>query len=622
MRYSRLMLAAAVSAAFAFASAVAAQTAPESPTIVAHGVSVYGDLELPADFKHLRYVNPNAPKGGDISEWQSGGFDSYNPFSIKGRAAALSSAPLESLLTSAADEVGAAYCLLCETVEYPESRDWAIFTLRPGIKFSDGTLLTSDDILFSYEQLRDKGLSSFRAVISQMVASAEKLDDRRIKFTFTPDYPRRDVIQAAGSLPVFSKADFEKNNHDLGESSKLPFVGSGPYMFERADIGRSVRWKRNPDYWGEKLPINVGRNNFDVIRIEYFGDYETAFEAFKAGEYTFRNEASSIIWSTRYNFPAYTNGWVKKEELHDGNIPSGQAWAINLRRPQFQDPRVREAIGLAFNFEWSNETLFYGLYERVKGFWDNSPLHATGKPSAAELEILEPLRADLPEAVFSEDAFLPPVSGPRKLDRTSLRKASRLLDEAGWVVPENTRNGMREKDGRRLRVEILNESQTFDRVINPFVENLRAIGIDAVHERVDDAQLEARKRTHEFDMVNVFLGQDLLPGSGLQQYFGSGSTDDVFNAMGLANPAVDKLISLVEQAETREEMTTRVHALDRVLRSLHFWVPQWFKSKHTVAYWDVYGHPETLPPYSLGELDFWWYDTDKAERLRKAGAIR
>lgn len=606
--------------------ALAAQQAwgqDSGATIVAHGVGTFDELRLPADFPHLAYVNPDAPKGGEISEWTAGGFDSYNPYTIKGRAAALSTIPLESLLEGTADEIGAAYCLLCETVEYPESRDWAIFTLREGIMFSDGTPMTSADVLFSYETLRDKGLSSFRAVISQIVASAEVLDDRRIRFTFTPDYPRRDVIQAAGGLPIFSRTDFEKNQRDIAESSNLPYIGSGPYMFGQADMGRSITWTRSPDYWGADLPINRGRHNFDRIRIEYFGDYDSAFEAFKAGEYSFRNEASSIHWATRYDFPAFRNGWVKKEELHDGNIANGQAWAINLRRPQFQDVRVREAIGLAFNFEWSNATLFYGLYERVKSFWDNSELAATGLPDAGELALLEPLRADLPPSVFTDDAVLPPVSGDGQRDRGNLRRAAALLDEAGWTIPEGSRDGIRRNaQGHPLRVQVLNDSQTFDRVINPWVENLRALGVDARNERVDDAQLEDRKRNHDFDVITAHLGQDPIPGSGLQQYFGSGSTGDVFNVMGLANPAVDALIAQVESATTQDELNTRVHALDRVLRALHFWVPQWFKGKHTVAYWDLFGHPETLPPYALGELDFWWYDADKADTLRKAGAIR
>lgn len=605
------------------ATAPAAAAPVASATTISHGVGTFDALRLPADFPHLAYVNPDAPKGGEISEWAAGGFDSYNPFTVKGRAAALSTVMLESLMEGTADEIGAAYCLLCETVEYPESRDWAVFTLREGITFSDGTPMSAADVLFSYETLRDKGLSSFRAVIAQMVASAEVLDDRRIRFTFTPDYPRRDVIQAVGGLPVFSRADFQANGRDIAESSDRPFVGSGPYMFDSADMGRSVSWKRNPGYWGENLPINRGRHNFDRVRIEYFGDYDSAFEAFKAGAYTFRNEASSIHWATRYDFPAFTSGWVKKEELEDGNIASGQAWAINLRRPQFQDPRVREAIGMVFNFEWSNATLFYGLYERITSFWDNSPLKAAGMPSEAELALLEPLRADLPPQVFTAEAVVPPVSGERQMDRGNLRRAAALLEEAGWTIPEGSRDGIRRNaEGQPLRVQILNDSQTFDRVINPWVENLRTLGIDAVNERVDDAQLEDRRRNHDFDVITAQLGQDPIPGSGLQQYFGSKSTDDVFNVMGLANPAVDRLISHIEAATTQEELNTGVHALDRVLRAMHFWVPQWFKAKHTVAYWDMFAHPSTMPPYALGELDFWWYDADKADALRKAGAIR
>lgn len=622
-----LALAAALATAATQAFAQAPAQAPASPsaeaTIVSHGVGTFDAIRLPADFAHLPYVNPDAPKGGEISEWASGGFDSYNPFTVKGRAAALSTVMLESLLEAPADEIGTAYCLLCETVEYPESRDWAIFTLRDGVRFSDGTPMTSADVLFSYETLRDKGLSSFRAVIVQMVASAEVLDDRRIRFTFTPDYPRRDVIQAVGGLPVFSKADFQAHDRDIAETSDLPYVGSGPYVFDSADMGRSVSWKRNPDYWGANLPINRGRHNFDRIRIEYFGDYDSAFEAFKAGAYTFRNEASSIHWATRYDFPAFNNGWVKKEEIEDGQIASGQAWAINLRRPQFQDPRVRQAIGMVFNFEWSNATLFYGLYERVTSFWDNSPLKAEGLPSPAELALLEPLRADLPPEVFTEEAVVPPVSGERQMDRRNLRRAAALLEDAGWTIPQGSRDGLRRNaQGQVLRVQILNDSQTFDRVINPWVENLRTLGIDAMNERVDDAQLEDRRRNHDFDLITANLGQDLIPGSGLQQYFGSKSTGDVFNVMGLANPAVDRLISHIEAATTQEDLTTSVHALDRSLRAMYFWVPQWFKGKHTVAYWDMFGHPQAMPPYALGELDFWWYDADKADALRKAGAIR
>ena len=591
----------------------------QEATIRAHGISTFGDLKYGPDFAHLDYVNPDAPKGGEISIWASGGFDSYNPYSIKGRAAALSSGPLESLLTGTADEIGAAYGLLAESMEYPESRDWVIFTLHADAKFSDGSPLTAEDVLFSYELLRDKGLSSFRGVISQMVAGAEVIDPLHIKFTFTPDYPRRDVIQTAGSLPVFSKVEYLAKGRDLQESSNTPYLGSGPYVFDSADEGRRVVWRRNPDYWGQNLPINIGRNNFDRIRIEYFADYEAAFEGFKAGAYTFRNEASSLIWATRYDFPALTNGWVVKRELPNGNIGSGQSFVLNLRREKLQDPRVRQALGLMFNFEWSNETLFYGIYARTASFWDNSELAATGTPTPEELALLTPLADQLPPGVLTDPAVLPPVSGATQLDRGNMRLAAALLDEAGWEVGAD---GMRRNaKGEALVIEFLNDSQSFDRVINPYVENLRAIGVDAVHSRVDDAQMTARERSHDFDIITDQLGQDYIPGSGLQQYFGSASIDDAFNSMGLQSPAVDALISKVEAATTRAEMTVAVRALDRVLRAYRFWVPQWFKDVHTVAYFDMYEHPETLPPYSLGELDFWWVNAEKAEKLKAAGAF-
>ncbi|WP_282601780.1 extracellular solute-binding protein [Paracoccus sp. PARArs4] len=591
-------------------------------TIRSHGIGTFGEPALPADFDHLPYVKPDAPKGGEIAESipNSTGFDNYNPFTFRGRAAVLSTVMLESILTGTADEVGAAYCLLCESIEYPESRDWVIFHLRPEARFSDGTPLTANDVLFSYETLRTKGLSSFRVVIAQQVASATVIDDHTIRFDFTPDYPRRDVIQSVGGLPIFSAKDFEENDRDLEQPMRTPMIGSGPYVFGKADINRNVTWERDPDYWGADLPINRGRHNFDRIRFEYFADYDAAFEAFKAGEYTFRREVSSIIWATRYDFPSLQKGWVVKEELPDGNIASGQAWVLNLRRPDWQDISVREAIGLMFNFEWSNASLFYGLYDRVESFWDNSELEAEGPPTEAELALLEPLAADLPEGVLTEDAVSPPVSGERQADRGNLRKAAALLDEAGWTVGSD---GMRRNaDGRVLSLEILNDSQTFDRVINPFVQNLRRLGIDARNTRVDNAEYENRKRGHDFDMISDHLGQDAIPGANLQQYFGSANVDDVFNSMGLANPAVDSLIATIEAADTQEDLTTAAHALDRTLRALRFWVPQWYNGQHLIAHYDIFGRPDTLPPFDLGELDFWWYDQAKADALRDAGGLR
>lgn len=614
MRHALLLLTAAL------ALGLSPATAQEQKVIQSHGISVFGEPRLPADFPHLPYVNPDAPKGGEISQPGQGGFDSFNPFTHRGRATALSVMMLERLMEGTADEPGASYCLICSTIEYPESRDWVVFNLRPEARFSDGTPLTADDVLFSFELLRDQGLSSYRAAIVQIVDRVEVLDDHRIRFHFSADYPKRDVIQQIGSQIVFSRADFEKHDRDIEQSSAIPFLGSGPYVLDSADMGRRIVMRRNPDYWGRDLPINRGRHNFDLIRQEFFADYDSAFEAFKAGIYTFRNEVSSIHWATRYDFPSFNSGAVVKATLPNGEIANGQSWIFNLRHDRFQDIRVREAIGLMFNFEWSNQTLMYGLNTRVNSFWDNSDLKAEGPPSPEELALLEPLAADLPDGILTDDAVVQPVSGETQLDRRNLRRASQLLDEAGWEVGSD--GVRRNAAGERLKVEILNDNQSFDRIINPFVQNLRALGVDAVNTRVDSSEMTNRTRSHDFDLVMDQLGQGFYIGGGAEQYFGSENVDDVFNAMGLANPAIDQLLKRGINATSDAEMRAIIKATDRALRALRFWVPQWYKADHTLAYYDMYEHPENMPPYDLGLLDFWWMNAEKAERLKSSGVLR
>lgn len=589
--------------------------------IKAHGISTFGELKYPADYPHLDYVNPDAPKGGEISVWAFGSFDSMNPYTTKGRAAGLSSVFFESLLAGTADEIGALYGLLAESIEYPEDRSEVVFNLHPEARFSDGSALTAEDVVFSYELLRDKGLPSFRAQLAQKVELAEVLGPQQVRFVFKKDIPTRDLIQDVGALPVFSKADYEENDRDFEESSLEPLLGSGPYVLGRMDIGQTIVYDRNPDYWGADLPMNIGRNNFDAIRIEYYADYNAAFEGFKGGSYTFRNEASSKIWATAYDFPSLDKGHVIKAELPNGNKATNQAWAFNLRREMFQDRRVRQAIGLMFNFEWSNETLFYGIYDRPSSFWDNSYLEAEGLPSPEELAILEPLADILPPGVLDQPAYVWPENSSRQLDRSALRAASALLDDAGWEVGDD---GMRRKDGKVLAIEFLNDSQTFDRVINPFVENLKRLGVDARHTRIDNAQAEARERPPEFDfdIVTTFMTTAYIPGTELRQYFGAETADtSTFNKMGLKSEAVDKVIDVVLDAETQAELEVAIKALDRVLRAELFWIPQWNKNTHTVAYYDMYEHPAELPPYALGNLDFWWWNADKAAKLKAEGAL-
>ncbi|MBF9048755.1 ABC transporter substrate-binding protein [Roseobacter sp. HKCCD9010] len=598
--------------------------AQDDDLIVTHGISTFGDLRYGPDFEHLDYVNPDAPKGGEMSfSWSSAGgsFDSLHPFTREGRPAVLSSIFFESMLEGTADEIGSAYCLLCETLAYPEDRSFVIFTIREGAAFSDGTPVTADDALFSYEILRDEGLPSFRASIGRTIAGAEVLDDRRIRFDFNPEAPLRGRIQSAGGLPVFSRASHDASGYGFSEARLEPLMGSAPYVLHEVESGQRTVFRRNPDYWGNDLPINQGRYNFDRIRIEYYGDAVAAFEGFTAGNYLFRQESSSVNWATSYDFPALDRGHVVKAELPDGTISTGQSFVINLRREKFQDARVREAIALMFNFAWTNETLFYGLYEWNDSFWQNTDLVAEGLPSEAELVLLEPLRDQLRPEVFTEEPFSLPASNPdRALDRRQARRAIGLLEEAGWVVGDDgmVRNGA----GQTLDVEFLNSGPMFDRLINPYVENLRTIGINARLTRVDSAQMTQREREYDFDIITDHIPMAYEPGAGLRQYFGSQTANtSVFNPAGLADPAIDALVEHVIDAETREELSVSVAALDRVLRWERFRVPQWFNNAHWVAYYDIYRYPEPLPPFALGFLDFWWVDAEAEAALREAGAF-
>jgi microcin C transport system substrate-binding protein len=599
-----------LSAALVVTSAGGLAAESHDPVTVSHGYSYFGDLKYPADFVHLDYVNPNAPKGGEISQWFFGTFDSFNPYARKGNQAVLSSMPFETVLTSFADDATASYCFLCTTVEYPKSLDWAIFTLRDDVRFSDGSALTAEDVKFTFNLFMEQGLPSYRAAVSGMVGDIEVLSPLQIKFIFMEDAPRRDVIDLVGGIPVFSKAWFENTGTRLDESSITPFIGTGPYVLDSYEVNQRVVYARRDDYWGEDIPANVGRNNFDRIRIEYFADSAAAFEGFKGGLYTFRSENSSKQWATSYDFASIDAGHVVKTELPDGNLAMAQAYVFNLRREKFQDRRVREALAMMFNFEWSNEQLFYGLYDRVQSFWGNSELEAQGVPMGAERAVLQPL---------VDEAVMAPVSGARQLDRKNLRRASKLMDEAGWRVNSE---GMREKDGQVFTLEVLDSSPAFDRITNPMIENMKALGIDARLNRVDSAQESERTRAYDFDVTTHSMRMGFEPSSGLEQYFGTKAMEQSSrNLMGLSDPAVDALIEKVVRAKSKEELNTNIRALDRVLRAKRFWIPQWFKAVHTVAYYDQYGYPEPLPPFARGELDFWWFDAQKAAKLEATGVL-
>ena len=588
--------------------------------IKSHGISTFGELKYNSDFQHLDYVNPNAPKGGEVSIWAFGSFDSMHPYTTKGRSGSLSSIFFESLLTGTSDEIGSAYGLVAKSMEYPKDRSWVIFNIRPEAKFSDNTPLTAEDVMFSYKLLQEKGLPSFRAVIEKEIDTVEILGKHKIKFTFKKGIPTRDLPASAGSLPIFSKNYYEKSGADFEASTLTPGIGSGPYILDNLDVGQTINYKRNPEYWGANLPINIGRNNFDKIRVEYFADYNSAFEGFKGGSYTFRTEYMSKLWATGYDFPAIEKKWVTKKLLPSGDMAPGQSFIINLRKDKFKDIRVRKAIGLMFNFEWSNKTLFYDLYARINSFWENSDMAATGKPSKDELIILNSLKNTLPSGIIDSDVAEVSVSSTKQLDRKNLRMASKLLDDAGWEVGDD---GLRKnKNGATLDIEILNDSQAFTRIIEPFIENLKSLGVNAVHTKIDNAQMTERERSFDFDIVTGNFPMSFTPGSGLKQYFGSETADvSIFNKAGIKSEVIDELIEVVMAAKTRDELKVAVKTLDRVLRSYYFWIPQWFKDVHTVAYYDYYEHPANLPPYDMGLLDFWWINNEKYNELKNEGAF-
>ena len=589
--------------------------------IEAHGISTFGNLVYDdPDFPHLNYVNPDAPKGGEFSTWFTGGWDNLNPYATqKGKPAVLSSSPYESLLTGTLDDIDGAYCYLCTTLEYPESKDWVIFNLRDDVTFSDGTPMTAEDVVFSLELFLEQGTESWRAAVGPRILSAEALDEYTVKYTFSEDAPRNGLIETPGAVPVFSKAWYEETGARLDESRLEPSPGTGPYMVGPFEVNQHITYVRNPNFWGAEHPMNVGQNNFDSIRIEYFADTTAAFEGFKAGEFTYRTENSSLSWATGYDFPAIENGWVVKRELPDGTLKPAYGLMFNMKSDKFADPRVREAISLMYNFTWTNETLQYGLFSQRESFWQNTELAATGVAEGLELDILQSVSDLIDPKLLTEEVRMPHTSGERQLDRKNLRKALALMEEAGWV---SNADGQLEKDGKVFELEFLGYSPSFDRIMLPIVDNMKRLGIDAEWNRVDPAQYTERTRKFDFDMTYDGYVNSPIEGTGILQRFGSRGLGDVFNPAHYTHPAIDIIGERVANAETFEEMAAGVRAIDRIMRNDLFLVPTWYLPKHLVAYYDFYEHPEELPPYGLGETSIWWYNAEKAEALREAGALR
>ena len=576
-----------------------------------HGLSTFGDLKYPADFKHFDYVNPDAPKGGRFTTYGGppNSFDSFNPFILKGDSASGLALLFDTLMERSGDEPDAMYGLVAKDVSLAKDGKSITFRLRPEAKFSDGSALTAEDVAFSFDILKAKGHPSYR-IMMRDVTKAEVIDPHTVRFVFTGDLTR-DLPSTVAGLPVLSKAYYSKREFD--QTTLEPPLGSGPYLIADFRPGAQITYKRRDDYWAKDLAINRGVNNFDELRFEYYRDRTPALEGFKSGNYDFREEFTARDWVTNYNFPAVKEGRVKLLTLDDANPSGAQGFFFNTRRAKFSDPRVRKALDYAFDFEFANKNLFYGLYKRTNSYFENSDMKAEGKPTPAELALLEPFRDKLPKAVF-EEPYTSPISDGSGTDRKLLREAAKLLDEAGCKLKDRVRVC---PSGEALDIEFLMYEASFERIIAPYIKNLQAIGVSASIRRVDSAQYQRRVKAFDFDVVTSRFVMRLTPGIEMRNYWGSENADieGSVNLAGIKDPVIDALINKVVEAKSRDELVAATRAIDRVLRAGNYWVPQWYKASHHIAYWDKFSFPDKKPKYSRGAPDTWWYDKEKAAKL-------
>lgn len=594
----------------------------ENGVTEAHGMSVFGDLKYPADFHHFDYVNVNAPKGGLFSlipsvraynqSYQT--FNSFNAYILKGEGAQGMDMTFAPLMVRASDEPDAMYGLVARSVQISADKLTYRFTLRPEARFHDGSKLTAHDAAFSLTTLKTKGHPLILQQMRDMV-KAEAPDDATLVVTFA-EKRARDVPLYIASLPIFSKAYYAARPFD--ESTLDIPLGSGPYKVGKFEVNRYVEYERVKDWWGADLPVNRGSYNFDTVRYEFYRDRDVAFEGFTGRNYLFREEFTARVWATRYDFPAVKDGRVKREILPDDTPSGAQGWFINTRRDKFKDPKMREALVYAFDFEWTNKTIMYGAYARTHSPFQNSDMMVNGPPSPEELALLEPFRGQVPEEVFGAP-FVPPVSDGSGQDRTLLRKAQQLLNEAGLVI----------KDGKRLlpngevfKIEFLLDEPSLQPHHAPYIKNLGTIGIEASLRIVDPVQYRARVEDFDFDMTITRFSMSATPGDGMRPFFTSqaAATKGSYNLAGIANPAIDALVEKIIAADNRTDLTIACRAFDRVFRAGRYWVPQWYRTNHPIAYWDLFDHPTKLPRYAqgVGAPELWWSDPNKAAKAEQA----
>ncbi len=608
-----------------YATILAGMLALSAPAIAepSHALSLFGDVKYGPDFEHFDYVNPDAPKGGRIAlaPWVTGfnqnfnTFNTLNGFVLRGDAPPMIDLTFATLMVAAADEPATLYGYVAETVDVAEDGDSAIFALRPEAVFHDGSPLTAEDVAFSLDILKTEGHPVLRGLLAQ-VERVEARAPQEFVVTFTGNQSK-DLVQSVAALPIFSKAYFEAREFDA--STLTPPLGSGLYRVGELAQGRFIEYDRVADHWATDLPVQKGRWNFDTIRLEFYRDRNVRFEGFKAGEQRVNEEFTSRQWATGYDFPAVKDGRVIRMVLPDESPAGGQGWFMNTRREKFSDPRVREAIGLAFDFEWTNKNLFYGLYERNHSYFQSSDMMAFGAPSEEELALLEPYRDQLPDEVFGAP-YVPPVSNGSGADRSILRQATRLLDDAGYRVVDGVR---RTPDGEPFTIEFLDRSgSTFDRIINPIIRNLETLGIDATLRQVDAAQYQALTNDYDYDVVSSRLAFGVTLPESFRRVLGSEGANAPGNRnfAGVRDPVIDALIDVALEAETLAEQQVAARAIDRVHRAGRYWIPQWYKPSHFIALWDEFERPPNAPPFALTgalgvAISTWWYDEGGMDNL-------
>ncbi len=600
-----------------FITAAVAEPVSAGAAKTVHGLSLFGTPAYEQGFERFSYVNPNAPKRGTLKLGAVGTFDSLNGYILKGRPAAGIGLIHDTLLTQSLDEPASEYGLIATSITVPDDYSWVEFEINPNARFQDGQPITAHDVVWSFEALKTKGAPFYRYYYAN-VTKAEILSDHKVRFSFD-SAGNRELPQIMGQLPVLA-SHYWKDREFEATTLEAP-VGSGPYRVAEAVPGRSVTYQRVRDYWGADLNVNIGRHNFDRVSFEYFRDDSVALEAFKAGTFDLRTENTAKNWATAYTGPAVEQGLIRLDLLETKRGEGMQGFVMNTRRSKFSDRRVRQALTLAFDFEWTNKTLFYGQYTRTDSFFEGSELASSGVPEGDELALLEPFRAQLPDSVFSTPFALPVTDGTGS-SRKYLRQASRLLREAGWRVSRDTGVLTNQDTGEEMAIEFLLVSPAFERIVAHYRQSLEKLGIKVSVRIVDVSQYQNRLDQFDFDIVTGRFPQSLSPGNEQRDFWGSeaANRNGSRNIIGINDPVVDALIDKIIFAPNRQDLVTATRALDRVLLNGYYLVPQWHVKGSRLARWDKFGLPDPLPDYGLGIVDVWWFDSERPAANQNSNA--